>query len=125
MRLAAAPRTLTFVVVSICCAAQGVSAAAPFDHTYAPYRDLLTRFVHGDRVDYRELTANRGLLDGMVVAIGRVPAADEARWDRAERFAFWINAYNILTLRSIVDHYPIRGSMLRGIRTMRWLLRGH
>jgi hypothetical protein len=24
--------------------------------------------------------------------------------------AFWINAYNLLTLRAIVDHYPIRGS---------------
>jgi hypothetical protein len=33
-----------------------------------------------------------------------------AKWSRDQRLAFWINAYNLLTLRTIVDHYPIQGS---------------
>src|SRR5262249_26015165 len=81
-----------------------------FDHGFAAYRDLLSRVVRGSRVDYRQLTADRAPLDRIVADLGRVAAAEERAWPRDERLAFWINAYNILTLRSIVDHYPIRGS---------------
>jgi hypothetical protein len=66
--------------------------------------------VHGVRVDYRELAANRSALDRIVDELGRVGESEESGWPRMDRFAFWINAYNLLTLRSIVDHYPIRGS---------------
>ena len=27
---------------------------------------------------------------------------------RAEQIAFWLNAYNALVLRTVIDHYPIR-----------------
>jgi len=36
---------------------------------------------------------------------------------RNEKKAFWINAYNALTLRLIVDKYPL---ILGGIRTINW-----
>ena len=39
-----------------------------------------------------------------------VEAQTERAWPRAQRMAFWINAYNFFTLHAIVDHYPIRGS---------------
>ena len=28
---------------------------------------------------------------------------------RAEQIAFWLNAYNALVLRTVIDHYPIQG----------------
>ena len=85
--------------------------AEPFDKTFATYRDLLTRFVRDGKVDYAALTSGRSVLDRNVEAFGRVGMADEMAWPRGERLAFWINAYNLFTLRSIVDHYPIRGSV--------------
>ncbi len=39
-----------------------------------------------------------------------------ARWSRAEKIAFWINAYNAYTVRLILDHHP-----LRSIRKIGWL----
>jgi len=36
-------------------------------------------------------------------------AAAENRMDREERIAFWMNAYNALVLRTVIDNYPIRG----------------
>ncbi len=33
--------------------------------------------------------------------------AEYLSWERDEKIAFWINAYNILTLKLIVDNYPI------------------
>ena len=84
----------------------------PFDQTFRAYQDLLTQFVRDGKVDYAALSAGRSVLDRTVEAMGRVSQADEMAWPRGERIAFWINAYNVFTLRSIVDHYPIRSSIL-------------
>jgi hypothetical protein len=89
-----------------------ISDAADFDHTYAGYGSLLTTYVVGDRIDYARLTANRSALDGVVTAFAAVTRDEEAGWSRPRRMAYWINAYNLFTLRAIVDHYPIRGRWL-------------
>ena len=36
------------------------------------------------------------------------PAAYGA-WSRAEQVAFWLNAYNAIVLRTIINAYPIQG----------------
>jgi len=78
---------------------------------FAAYRDLLARVVHGDRVDYGTIVRDRRALDAIVEQFAAVPRDTEQGWRRPDRMAFWINAYNLLTLRAIVDHYPIRGSL--------------
>ncbi|MGE3796188.1 MAG: DUF547 domain-containing protein [Dehalococcoidia bacterium] len=88
------------------------AAQASFDHSYEGYRTVLTAHVVGDRVNYRQLQADRARLDAVVASFARATAAEARAWSRAERLAFWINAYNVFTLRSIVDAYPIRGSWL-------------
>ncbi len=88
----------------------GAARMADFDHSYAAYGALLRTHVEGRRVDYAALVAGRAALDRVVADFGAVTSGDEAAWSRAERLAYWINAYNVFTLRAIVDHYPIRGS---------------
>ena len=85
-------------------------ADAVFDHAYADYGRLLTRVVRGARVDYQALKTDRSALDAIVVSLDDPDTHREPSWPRNERLAFWINAYNVFTLRAIVDHYPIRGS---------------
>ncbi len=84
------------------------AAAGPFDHDYADYTGVLRRFVRPPRVDYRALKDGRGHLDQVVASFAARSAQAERSWGRDERLAFWINAYNALTLRAVVDHYPIR-----------------
>jgi hypothetical protein len=37
-------------------------------------------------------------------------SADTIRtWEPGRQLAFWINAYNAFVLRTVIDHYPIRG----------------
>ena len=84
-------------------------AAADLDLT--TYRELLSRVVRGTLVDYRAIASDRTTLDRVVVNVAAVPGATEQGWIARDRMAFWINAYNLLTLRAIVDHYPIRGSL--------------
>jgi hypothetical protein len=65
--------------------------------------------VKPPRVEYARLKADRASLDGAVAALDSEPARGESSWTRDRRMAFWINAYNALTLQAIVNHYPIRG----------------
>jgi hypothetical protein len=84
-----------------------VSSASSVD--YADYAGILTQFVRPPRVDYARLVAGRAALDRAVAGLNTEAARGEPSWPREERLAFWINAYNVLTLQAIVNHYPIRG----------------
>lgn len=106
----------SFVWAAIAIALVGLvptrAAQASFDHSYEGFRTVLSAHIVGDRVNYRPLQANRAGLDAVVATFARATSAEALAWSRAERLAFWINAYNAFTLRSIVDAYPIRGSWL-------------
>ena len=72
------------------------------------YSGLLAAFVDGDGlVDYAGLKADRARLDAVAQSIAAQDPAIYASWDDNEKLAFWLNAYNALTLKLIVDHYPI------------------
>ncbi len=61
--------------------------------------------VVGTRVDYRALEESN---DWEPLA-RQVRNAQPSKLTRDERLAFWINAYNILTIDLILKHYPIGG----------------
>jgi hypothetical protein len=57
------------------------------------------------RVAYGEVTPDdRALLEGYVQRLAALPIS---AYTRPEQMAFWINLYNALVVRLIVDHYPI------------------
>ncbi|MED5377903.1 MAG: DUF547 domain-containing protein [Acidobacteriota bacterium] len=94
--------TLTITTPSI--------AQPKFDHDYSTYALILSQFVVDDRVDYRRLADNRDSLDTVVEELSAVSRLTFNAWSREKRLAYWINVYNLFTLRTIVDHYPIQGS---------------
>jgi hypothetical protein len=67
---------------------------------------ILDLNVRDGFVYYRALKAARGGLDGFVNALATV-AVDKL--PKNEQLAFWLNAYNALVLRTVIDHYPIHG----------------
>ena len=67
---------------------------------------LLDLYVRDGFVYYRALKADRAKLDGYV---NQVAAENIARFSRDEQVAFWLNAYNALVLRTVIDRYPIQG----------------
>jgi len=67
---------------------------------------LLDLYVRNGDVYYRALKSDRGKLDGYVNLIA---SASVDQRPREERLAFWLNAYNALVLRTVIDHYPIQG----------------
>ena len=78
-----------------------IPAALAFDH--APLQQTLTAYVDGSgRVNYAAVHET-GALDGYLTALASAaePAAGPAR------MAFWINAYNALTIDMMADNWPI------------------
>ena len=75
---------------------------------HRPWDTLLLRFVDGaGNVDYagwKDSRADVRSLDDYLSALSRAQPEREAR--REARLAFWINAYNALTIRGILDEYP-------------------
>ena len=57
------------------------------------------------RVAYGEVTpSDRARLDRYVAHLSGLPIS---QFNRAEQMAYWINLYNALVVRLVVDHYPI------------------
>lgn len=98
---------LAALLLALPCRALPV-ATESFDHGYADYAQVLARHVQGSGVAYAALKADRGALDRVVAQFDATAARGEAGWTREQRMAFWINAYNAVTLRAIVDAYPIQ-----------------
>ena len=71
---------------------------------HRPLDQLLDLNVRDGLVYYRVLRAERGRLDAYVNSLANVSIGSAPR---DEQIAFWLNAYNALALKTVVDHYPI------------------
>ncbi|MSO56397.1 MAG: DUF547 domain-containing protein [Acidobacteria bacterium] len=101
--LAASPQSSTH-------AAQAYQPASDLESLHAPFDAILDTYVRDGLVYYRALQGDRAKLNRYVASLASVPASDYASWDKPKKMAFWINAYNAFVLKTVVDHYPIRGT---------------
>jgi hypothetical protein len=81
---------------------------------------LLGRHVsmHADgvaRVAYARWKATAGDMAALDAWIAQAAARRPSAMPRAEAFAFWANLYNALTLKVVLDRYPVRS--IRDIRS--------
>ena len=82
--------------------------SATFDHSHGLWNTILREHVEGDRFDYAGLEADRAKLDAYLAELAAVTPATLLSWSEAQRFAFWINAYNAFTVERVVDAYPLQ-----------------
>jgi hypothetical protein len=64
-------------------------------------------------VDYRGLKAGPEKLIAYIEAMSRLPRSRYEAWSDDAKIAFWLNAYNGLTLKAIIDNYPIKSSFFK------------
>jgi hypothetical protein len=86
------------------------------DHGHSTWTAILQQRVKGGQVAYADLKRDETSLRSYLDELSGACAADYERWSRAERLAFWINAYNAFTVQLILDYYPIAS-----IRKIGWL----
>jgi hypothetical protein len=76
---------------------------------HRPLDELLDIYVRDGFVYYNALRLDRAKLDRYVASLNSAAAGELANGSRDQQKAFWINAYNALVLRTVIDHWPIRG----------------
>ena len=81
---------------------------------YSDYAKALATYVDDQgMVNYRKLKANPKDLLSYTKAMAALPRGQYEAWKDDAKIAFWLNAYNGLTLQAIIDRYPIKSSFLK------------
>jgi hypothetical protein len=102
---------MRFVIIAVVLAASMMVAPIAQDSLGDAARrrtfdQLLDLYVRGGDVYYRAMKSDRAKLDGY---LNLVAGASIDKLSREEQIAFWLNAYDALVLRTVIDHYPIQG----------------
>ena len=112
--------TRCLLVAALLVTAAGASPESDYDK-------LLKKVVKKDGVDYRALLKGRKKLDAYVVALAKA----KSHIGREDRMAFWINAYNALTLQQVLDtrkpgdaKYSVRSSVKDFWKARKWTVAG-
>ena len=80
-------------------------ALAP-DHSM--WDEILMKYTENGLVDYAALKKDSSGLDAYLAMLTSASAEDFGEWNRDEKMAFWINAYNAVTIHGILINYPIQ-----------------
>lgn len=107
-------RYLSSVLLTILALSSVVSGQEPVDYTL--YDRVLKTHVDADGyVDYQGLKNHPDELNAFVRQLAQVDENTLKSSPERSQIAFWLNAYNALTLKLIVDHYPIKASFFRSL----------
>ncbi len=96
-------RFIVVVLVSLMTALPYAQESPSDESRRRNFDQILDLYVRGGDVYYRALKLERAKLDGYVAGIA---TASVDKLSRDQRLAFWLNAYNALVLRTVIDHYP-------------------
>ena len=83
------------------------------DHIdHSAWQDLLDDYVAPDAtgvnlVDYEALAADAGDAEKLAGYLDYLESLDPRSYNRAEQMAYWINFYNALTVKVVLDAYPV------------------
>lgn len=93
------------VVASI--VAHSYLSRAETEFSYKHFILVLDKYVDDSgRVDYLQLKQKRADLDEFVQALENLSGEIFKSWSDEDKIAFWVNTYNALTLKVIIDHIP-------------------
>ena len=88
--------------------AHDAAATGRIDHR--PWDDFLARHVSTDksglnRIAYGDVTpGDRAALEAYIESL---EAIEISAHNRPEQFAFWVNLYNAVTVRTVLENYPV------------------
>lgn len=83
---------------------QAPVAVKTFDHSN--WNALLKKHVsNAGNVNYKAIKQNRNALLNYIKSLGHNMPTNS--WSKNEKLAYWINAYNAMTIDLILRHYPI------------------
>lgn len=74
---------------------------------YKNYAAFLKKYVsNSGNVNYDKIKANKSEIEAIADQLTENRPTD--KWSKNEKMAYYINVYNVFTIRSIVDNYPLK-----------------
>ncbi len=71
------------------------------------WNQMLEKYVSTDgKVNYKDWVSERDNLDKYIATLTRLPPRETS--SKNAQLAYWINAYNALTVQLILKHYPLK-----------------
>lgn len=84
----------------------GISFTQAASISHDAWDKLLRQNVSADgKVNYKGFQKAKSDLDAYLDYLGKNPVQES--WSKAEKMAYWINAYNAFTIKLIVNNYPV------------------
>lgn len=74
---------------------------------HARYDALLSAYVQGTAVDYAAWAADSADVVALASYVEGLARLDPSGWPEADALSYWINLYNAVTLRLILEHHPL------------------
>ena len=109
-RMVRALLLLVLFVLPAPAAAQPFTPAPGAELLHRPLDQILDVNVRDGLVYYRALKSDRGRLDRYVASLNVTPATYQG-WSKNQQIAFWLNAYNAFVLETVINHYPLHGTI--------------
>ena len=85
-----------------------VSSAQVANSFYEELDSFLSKHVYQGLVDYKAIHSDSDQLDDL---IEKVEDADLRDANPSQKQAFWINAYNLIVINSVIDRYPLKSPL--------------
>ena len=101
---------LLSILLPIPAAAQPFTPAPGAELLHRPLDQILDVNVRDGLVYYRALKSDRGRLDRYIASLNVTPAVYQG-WSKNQQMAFWVNAYNAFVLQTVINHYPLKGTI--------------
>ena len=96
------------LLVSLLCLA--LPAHAAFDQSHAQLTTELKKYVDTSGVHYRRWREHPEGLNNYLKQLAEIDPEDYKHFSENEKKALWVNAYNAIIIKIVLDHYPVHGS---------------
>jgi hypothetical protein len=96
---------LLFLWISFC-----PPAVAAFDQKHTLWTGELKKYSEGPLVHYRRWKQKPEILNKYIGTLAGLSSDDYKAFSVNQKKALWINTYNAMAVKIVVDHYPIIGN---------------
>ena len=91
-----------------------ITSSAPakaFDQTHQLFTDVLHKYMSRGMIHYRQLKEHPEGLNKYLDTLSKLSEDEYKQFSDNDKKAFWINAYNAMTIKNVLAHYPIEGKI--------------
>lgn len=82
-----------------------------FDQSHKSFSKELQKYVENGLVHYRLWKANPDGLSQYIASLSALSPDDYKAFSEDEKKTLWLNAYNAITIKEVLNHYPIKGTI--------------